>query len=105
MMLILRDDMVVETFDSPEHPPDWIETIDVENQEYEFCDDRGQRYVGKIEKGKGWLSRNGYRLVPVGQPDPAFLFAFLARATCIEPGGRFSSLDDLKEHLTNRSTE
>jgi len=31
MMLMLRDDPVIEVFDSPDNPPDWIEWIDIEN--------------------------------------------------------------------------
>ena len=32
MMLILRDDPVIEVFASPDNPPNWIEPIDIENE-------------------------------------------------------------------------
>jgi hypothetical protein len=40
MMILLPDDLVLETFDSPINPPNSIEWIDVANKEYAFCDDR-----------------------------------------------------------------
>ena len=42
MMVMLRDDQVIELFDSVDNPPDGIEGIDIENGEYQFCDERGQ---------------------------------------------------------------
>ena len=55
MMLILRDDPVIEVFASPDNPPNWIEPIDIENEEYSFCDDNGQRYAGLITQPAGWF--------------------------------------------------
>jgi hypothetical protein len=46
MIFILRDDLVLEVFDTSDNPPNWIEPIDIENEEYSFCDDHGQRYGG-----------------------------------------------------------
>lgn len=105
MMLILRDDPVIETFESPEKPPTWIEAIDVENQEYQFCDDRGQRYIGKIKKGKGFFSQDTFELIPDGVPDKANLETLLNKAERIEAGDQFKTLEELKEHLTMPSSQ
>lgn len=104
MMLILRDDPVIETFESPEKPPNWIETIDVKNQEYQFCDDTGQRYVGKIKK-RGFFSADTFELIPDGPPDRANLAKMLDEAEMIEAGDRFATLEELRKHLTMPSSQ
>ena len=48
MMLILRDDGIVETSEFHTSPPDWAEWTDIEKSEYEFCDEIGQRYRGVL---------------------------------------------------------
>jgi hypothetical protein len=104
MMLIRRDDPVIETFESPDNPPNWIETIDVENQEYQFCDDQGQRYIGKIKKG-GFFSHDTFELIPDGLPDRSNLAKMLDSAEMIEAGDRFATLDELRIHLTMPSSQ
>ncbi len=99
MMLILRDDPVIETFDSPSNPPNWIETIDVKNCEYQFCDHLGQKYIGRIKKGKGFFSSETFELIPDGTPNVENLHVLLEKAEMIESGDRFASLDELKKHL------
>lgn len=92
MMLILRDDPVIEVFDTPEKPPNWIEAIDIENEEYSFCDDHGQRYVGVVTQLEGWSRPASFELRPVGAPDIAIAIALVDRAVAIEPNGRFVDL-------------
>jgi hypothetical protein len=75
MMMILTDDHAIELFDSPGHPPNWIELLDVENGEYQFCDDSGQRYVGEIARPAGlfrpaqWRLRPELRCKGLGRPE------------------------------------
>jgi hypothetical protein len=103
MMLILRDDPVLEIFESPSSPPDWIETIDIENDEYSFCDDHGQRYVGVIVKPAKrfslWFRPDRFELRPEGIPDIANALALVDRAVEIEPNRFFSDLASLRLHL------
>ena len=80
MILFLRDDLVLETFESPDHPPNEIEWIDVENDEYEFCSDTGQRYRGELVRAGGFFRGEQWRLVPVGSADVANAIAVVDRS-------------------------
>src|ERR1039458_6569242 len=46
-----------------------LEAIDVENTEYEFCDDTGQRFVGEIIAPISKFGAGSFRLKPDGTPD------------------------------------
>ena len=102
MMLMLRDEPVIEIFDSPDNPPGWIETIDIENNEYQFCDDDGRRYVGVIARPSGWFRPPLFELKPVGSPDLANALALVDRAIAIEPNRRFDDLAALRRYLLDR---
>ena len=101
MMIILRDDRVIEIFDSPNSPPDWIEGMDIENQEYQFCDDIGQIYVGQISKSSSSLRQASWSLQPFGDPDIRNLKELINKAEVIEPNDQFPNIETLKNH-TNR---
>jgi hypothetical protein len=102
-MLILRDDLVLETFDTPEEPPSWIEWIDVENGEYAFCRVDGQRYRGELLRPAVFFKSEKWRLVPEGTPDLKNALAIVDRATDIEFGRSvFSDLESLRQYLTSR---
>jgi hypothetical protein len=102
-MLMLRDDLVLETFDSPEEPPDWIEWIDVESEEYAFCRDDGQRYRGELVRPAGFFTSEQWHLVPEGTPDLNNALAIVDRATDIDVGRSvFSDLESLRQYLTSR---
>jgi hypothetical protein len=102
MMIMLRDDPVIEVFDSPENPPSWIEAIDVENEEYKFCDDQGQRYVGRITPASTWRRQPEFVLRPEGVPELKNVLDLIERANVIEPTERFPDLDSLRKYLTIR---
>jgi hypothetical protein len=103
MMIMLRDDPVVEVFDSPEVPPRWIEWIDVQNGEYRFCDDQGQRYVGVVTQPKGWFKQPTFALRPEGTPDLKNVLELIDKAQSLESNARFPNLASLRRHLTNLS--
>jgi hypothetical protein len=103
MMLILRDDLILETFDSPDQPPDWIEWIDVENDEYAFCSDTGQRYRGELLKSGGFFQAEQWRLIPDGAAAIDNALALVDRANGVDPRRcSFTNLADLRQHLTIR---
>jgi hypothetical protein len=102
MMLILRDDPVIEVFESPKEPPNWIEAIDIENGEYSFCDDNGQRYAGVVTQPAVWFRPAVFELHAVGAPDTANAIALVDRAVAIEPNRRFADLASLRTYLINR---
>ena len=99
MMLMLRDDKVIEIFDSPENPPAWIEAIDIENEEYRFCDEKGQRYVGVIVRPVGYFRSGAFELRPEGQPQLKNALDLVDAAVGIEPNERYGDLDLLRRHL------
>jgi hypothetical protein len=104
MMIILRDDPVIEIFDSPEAPPSWIEWIDIENGEYQFCDDKGQRYVGAVTHPKGrferWFKEPTFALRPEGTPNLKNVLELVDKAEFLESNSHFPDLDALRQHLT-----
>jgi hypothetical protein len=102
-MLLLRDDRVLETFESPEQPPDWIEWIDVENEEYAFCSEDGQRYRGQLVRSAGFFKSEEWRLAPEGPADPKNAISMVDRATDIDRHrSTFPDLASLRQHLTSR---
>lgn len=98
MMIMLRDDSVIEVFESPLNPPKGIEGIDIENNEYQFCSDSGQRFIGKItEPAK--LFRDALWVLQVeGTADASNALALIDQAKDIEPNPHFGSLAELREH-------
>ena len=98
-MIMLRDDPVIEVFDTAENPPSWIEAIDIENGEYQFCDDKGQQYVGKVVHGIMKFGQPEFHLKPDGLPDIQNLYRLLDRAKDIEPNARFPNLESLRKHF------
>lgn len=104
-MIMLRDDPVIELFDTPENPPSWIEGIDIVNDEYEFCDERGQRYVGVVTRPSSWLRQPEFGLRPEGPPDLKNVLDLIDRVAAIEHNDRFPDLETLRKHLASRSTE
>ncbi len=102
MMLILRDDPVIEVFESPEAPPSWIEVTDVANGEYCFCNDSGQIFKGVVVRSKGWFGRTTFELRPEGTPNLSNALALVNRATSLEPNKWFSDLRALRTHLEAR---
>ena len=103
-MMILRDDAVIEVFDAPSQPPNWIEGIDIENAEYQFCDDTGQRYVGEIIGPSGFLQHAKWRLRREGPRDIRNALDLIAKAKLIEPNERFPDLETLRRHTITAGT-
>jgi hypothetical protein len=100
MMIMLRDDPVIELFESAEKPPDGIEGIDIENGEFQFCDDRGQRYVGEITRPSGFFRQAQWRLKPEGSPNIQNALDLIDKAKIIEPNAWFPDLKSLRKHTT-----
>jgi hypothetical protein len=102
MMLMLPDDLVLETFDSPENPPNSIEWMDVANSVYAFSDHRGQMYEGQLLRAARLLATEKWRLVPVGQADIKNAIALVNRAVAIDPDRcAFPDLASVKDYLVN----
>ena len=73
-----------------------FETIDVENGEYEFCDETGQRFVAEIVAPPSAFRGGSYRLRPSGTPDRDFIRQLVVRATNLSRSTPdIQSIDDL----------
>ena len=73
-----------------------FETIDIENGEYEFCDETGLRFVAEIVAPSSTFRGGRYRLQPSGTPDRDFIRQLVARATNLSRSTPdIRSLDDL----------
>jgi hypothetical protein len=105
MMMLLRDDLVIELFDDPCAPPAWIEGVDVESKEYSFCDVNGQMYEGRIIAPGTLLHQPRFRLEAIGSPDLANALDLLGRAAGMEQNGKLENLAALRELILKQSTD
>jgi hypothetical protein len=102
MMMVLLDEPTLILFESPDEPPNYLETVDVMSGEYSFCDDGGQRYVGYITHTPGWFRAERFGLRPEGAPDIANALDLVERAVVIEPNQWFADVESLRRHLKDR---
>lgn len=98
---MLRDDQILEIFDSPSSPPNWIESIDIENEEYQFCDNEGQRYVGVVTQRGDWRKTQKIELQPVGFPALLNAVSLVDRALQIETNEQFKDLPSLRQYIVS----
>lgn len=74
-----------------------LEAIDIQNREYEFCDNTGQRFVGELTAPIGIFRSGSFRLRPDGVPDQANVVSVLSRARSLDRQcAGVSTLDDLR---------
>jgi hypothetical protein len=81
MLLVIDRDNNLSIHASVRDAEGHLETIDIEDGEYQFCDEHGQPYVGEILKPVGKFSSGQFRIVPHGTPDPTLPLALVSRST------------------------
>jgi hypothetical protein len=98
MMLVLEPNGgLLQLFSVAGEVESQLEAIDIENGEYEFCDDIGQRFVGELVAPVTAFRSGSFRLRPDGTPDRALVSSFLSRARSLERQcGGVRTLDDLR---------
>jgi hypothetical protein len=98
MILALeKDDASLHLFASVSEAETHFEAIDVQNGEYEFCDERGQRLAPEIVAPITTFGAGSYRLRPMGAPERALFSSLVSRARYLSRGcGDCQSLEDLK---------
>jgi hypothetical protein len=75
-----------------------FEAIDVENDEYEYCDHTGQRLVAEITAPVRAFRAGSYRLRPSGPQERKLVHQLIARASNLTKGTpEIQSLDDLRK--------
>lgn len=111
IIMLLRDDRVIELFNLPDGMPNWVEQIDIENAEYKFCSMTGQRYEILIEeipgpKILGILPTSDivYKFNPVGPKKVENALAFIDMADKVE-NDKFTSLEELKQIIKAHKNE
>ena len=80
MILAIDTKAVLYLFDSEDQVVTDFEAIDVENKEYEFCDDAGRRLDAEITKPVTRFRGGAFRLVSYGTPDRDLPIQFFRRA-------------------------
>ena len=98
MILALgKDDGSLHLFASLAEAESHFEAINIENCEYEFCDDTGQRFAPEIVAPITAFRAGSYRLRQTGTQDPALVSSFISRAHYLVRGCEgVQCLDDLK---------
>jgi hypothetical protein len=86
MLLVIDRDNCLSIYGSLPDAAAHLETIDVEDGEYQFCDEHGQPYVGEVLKPVEKFSGGEFRIVPYGAPDARLPAAFVARASHYDSG-------------------
>jgi hypothetical protein len=100
MVMVLDSDRELDLFETIGEVEQSFEAIDIENEEYDFCDESGQRFIAEITSPPTITRAGAFRLAPEGEPDPALPLTFWASArrlgrTC----GDIMTLDDLSARL------
>jgi hypothetical protein len=97
MLIVLDTDGILNLYASPEEAEKHLEAIDIEDAEYEMCDDWGQRYVGKILSPVTSRQSGTFRIEKEGWPSQSVLSSILGRAQSLDQGyDKFQTIDDLK---------
>jgi hypothetical protein len=98
MILVLETNgSLLHLFSSATEAESQLEAVDIENGEYEFCDDTGQRFIVESIEPVTTFRAGSFRLRPDGAPDRTVVGTFLLRARSLErPCGGVRTLDDLR---------
>ena len=107
MLLVLeKNGCLLHVFDSVDAAHRDLETIDIENHEYDFCDDSGQPYIGEVIKTPGFFGRYDFHIVPHGSADPDLPLSFVSRAEQLEVNKAtpFKTLDDARAYFSRAQT-
>ena len=105
MFLVLDIDGCLNIFESVDAAQEHLEAIDIENNEYEFCDESGQPYAGELIPSRGMFSGDGFRIVQRGSADSGLPLSFINRAKHFWPKGTpFKTLDDARAYFSRPQT-
>ena len=101
-MMVLLDEPTLILFESPNRPPAWLETEDVLNGEYSFCELHGQRYVGFLTRQAGWFHASEFGLRPDGAADIANAQKLVEQEVMLMPNEWFHDIESLRHYLKGR---
>ena len=101
MFLVIDLDGNLTVYRSPQQAEEHMETNDFggADEEYEMCDDTGQRHVAEILEPER-LDGGILRFTPRGERDPALPMHFVERCTDFSSRTpRVKTLDDVRREL------
>jgi hypothetical protein len=100
MLLVLDKDACLYIFESIDAAEADLEAIDIENQEYQFCDDSGRTFTGEL-----FSCNPGFRIIQRGSPDSSLPLSFVERAKHFWPQGTpFKTLEDARAYFSGGQT-
>ena len=100
MIMAIDTDAMLYLFESTNQALKYIEAIDIENDEYKFCDDSGQEYIAEIVKPVTAFRSGTFKLISTGKIDKGIPLSFATRAQEIESTCKeISCLADLRVFL------
>ena len=100
MLLVLDSDRELYLFATIGEAEAALEAIDIENEEYDFCDESGQRFTAKITSPITTFRPGAFQILPEGEPDVTLPLTFWASARHLaQPCGKIMTLDDLSARL------
>lgn len=115
MILALDKDAALYVFSSALEAQRYLEAIDVQQDAFDFCDDRGQRYCPsytippKVSQcdPMGLVDIGAFKLVAEGDVDARLLKSILERAAYIEhssvPAITITGIENLRNELRKRA--
>ncbi len=100
MLMVLDTDRELYLFATTAEAEAWREAIDIDNEEYDCCDELGQRFVDEITSPVTTFRAGAFRLVAQGEPDTTLPLTFWASARHLaRTWGGIMTLDDLSARL------
>jgi hypothetical protein len=100
MLLALDSDRELYLFATIGEAEAALEAIDIEDNEYDFCDESGQRFTAKLTSQVTTFRSGAFQLIPEGEPDASLPLTFWASARHLaQPCADIMTLDDLSARL------
>ena len=100
MILAIDTDNLLHLFESIKEACNCIEAIDIENNEYEFCDEIGQKYKPSILSPVTTFRAGTFTLKPIGEPDKNILISIITKSKSLDTVvDNINNLDELKKIL------
>lgn len=103
MIMVIDKDNVLYLLESIHETENYLEAIDIENGECDFCDETGQLFQAKITSPVTTFKEGSFILEPAGESNSDIPLSFLARAQSLGKScENLDALEDLKKFLANR---
>lgn len=100
MLMALDTDRELYPFATIAEAEEWLEAIDIADEEYDFCDESGQRFAAEITSPVTTFRAGSFRLTAQGERDTTLPLTFWASARHLgRASGEIMTLEDLSTRL------